>query len=237
METIDTEFKKVFNSVRSYLEFEKISGLPNIFSEKIRLYEKNSLKELSKDPKFVQFEKLKKEALLCKGCPLYKTRKNLVFGVGNINAKLFFVGEAPGREEDLQGIPFVGRAGELLTKIIEAIDLKRSDVYIGNILKCRPPENRAPEPDEANACINFLKRQIEIVKPLVICALGKHASQNLLNTEVPISKLRGKFCDYNGIKVMPTYHPAYLLRNPADKRLVWEDFKKIKAELLTKSSR
>jgi DNA polymerase len=142
-----------------------------------------------------------------------------------------FIGEAPGEEEDMQGLPFVGRAGQLLTKIIEAMGLKRRDVYIANILKCRPPNNRMPLPTEVLACGENVRRQAEIIKPKVICTLGKFASQAILKTQAPITALRGRFQYYNGIKVMPTFHPAYLLRNPQDKRLVWEDMKKIKKEL------
>ena len=142
-----------------------------------------------------------------------------------------FIGEAPGEEEDKRGEPFVGRAGQLLTKIIEAMGLKREDVYIANILKCRPPHNRAPQPDEIIACRENVKRQVEMINPRVICTLGKFASQTLLRTQTPISVLRGHFQEYNGIKVMPTFHPAYLLRNPNEKKTVWQDMKKIMKEL------
>jgi DNA polymerase len=155
-----------------------------------------------------------------------------VFGVGDPRARLLFVGEGPGRDEDLQGEPFVGRAGQLLTDIIEkGMKLKRSDVYICNVVKCRPPENRNPEPDEVEACSPFLVRQIELVSPEVIVALGKFAAQTLLQTTTPITKLRGEWREYRGVPLMPTLHPAYLLRNPADKRLVWEDVKKVMARL------
>jgi DNA polymerase len=142
-----------------------------------------------------------------------------------------FIGEAPGKDEDLQGRPFVGRAGQLLTKIIESIGLKREDVYIANILKSRPPDNRNPQPDEIAACTPYLLKQIECIKPKVICTLGKFSSQTLLDTEMPISSLRGKFYEYHGIKLMPTYHPAYLLRSSIGKKDVWEDMKKIAKEL------
>ncbi len=138
-----------------------------------------------------------------------------------------FVDEAPGADEDAQGLPFVGPAGQLLTKIIEAMGLKREDVYIANILKCRPPNNREPQPDEISACQENIARQIEAIRPKAICTLGKFASQTLLNTSTPISALRGKFQEHNGVKVMPTFHPAYLLRNPGDKKLVWSDMQKI----------
>jgi uracil-DNA glycosylase family 4 len=167
----------------------------------------------------------------CTRCKLAPTRRNIVFGSGNPRAELMFVGEAPGADEDAQGLPFVGRAGQLLTKIIEAIDLKREEVYICNILKCRPPDNRNPEPDEIAACEPFLFRQIASVKPRVICALGTFGAQTLLRTREPISRLRGYFMDYRGAKLLATFHPAYLLRNPNEKRKVWEDMKKIRAYL------
>jgi DNA polymerase len=173
------------------------------------------------------FEKYKN----CQLCSLSQTRTHLVFGAGNPDAKLMFVGEAPGADEDEQGLPFVGRAGQLLTKIIEAMKLKREDVYIANCLKCRPPNNRPPLPTEIVTCNPILACQIEIIAPKIICTLGKFASQTVLRTEEPISRLRGKFFERNGIKILPTYHPAYLLRNPADKKIVWEDMQKIMKEL------
>jgi len=165
----------------------------------------------------------------CTRCKLHRLgRTQIVFGVGNPNADLMFVGEAPGGDEDIQGIPFVGRAGQLLTKIIEAIGLRRDDVYIANVIKCRPPQNRNPEPDEVDQCEPFLFRQIEIIKPKVIVALGKFGAQTLLRTLDPISRLRGRVYEYRGAKLIPTFHPAYLLRNPASKREVWEDMKLVK---------
>lgn len=168
----------------------------------------------------------------CTRCKLHTLgRKQVVFGVGNPNADLMFVGEAPGADEDEQGEPFVGRAGQLLTKIIEAIGLKRDDVYIANIIKCRPPGNRNPEPDEVEQCEPFLFRQVEAVKPKVIVALGKFAAQSLLRTAEPITRLRGRSFNYRGATLIPTFHPAYLLRNPSSKRDVWEDMKKVRAIL------
>jgi uracil-DNA glycosylase family 4 len=165
----------------------------------------------------------------CTRCKLHKLgRSQVVFGVGNPDADLMFVGEAPGADEDVQGIPFVGRAGQLLTKIIEAIELKRDDVYIANVIKCRPPQNRNPEPDEVETCEPFLFRQIDLIKPKVIVALGKFAAQALLQSDAPISRLRGRVFDYRGAKLIPTFHPAYLLRNPSSKREVWEDMKLVK---------
>jgi uracil-DNA glycosylase len=169
----------------------------------------------------------------CRRCKLHQLgRKQIVFGVGNANADLMFVGEAPGADEDQQGIPFVGRAGQLLTKIIEAIGLSRDDVYIANVIKCRPPQNRNPEPDEVETCEPFLFRQIDSIKPQVIVALGTFAARTLLRTLDPISRLRGRVYDYRGAKLIPTFHPAYLLRNPSSKREVWEDMKVARKLLL-----
>jgi DNA polymerase len=165
----------------------------------------------------------------CVRCKLHGLgRRQIVFGVGNPAADLMFVGEAPGADEDVQGIPFVGRAGQLLTKIIEAIDLKRDDVYIANVIKCRPPGNRNPEQDEVETCEPFLFRQVDIIQPKVIVALGTFAARTLLRTLDPISRLRGRVYDYRGAKLIPTFHPAYLLRNPASKREVWEDMKVVR---------
>ena len=165
----------------------------------------------------------------CTRCKLHaQGRKQIVFGVGNPEADLMFVGEAPGADEDAQGIPFVGRAGQLLTKIIEAIGLKREDVYIANVIKCRPPGNRNPEPDEVETCEPFLFQQIDIIKPKVIVALGKFGAQTLLRTLDPISRLRGRVYIFRGAKLVPTFHPAYVLRNPSSKREVWEDMKLVK---------
>lgn len=159
------------------------------------------------------------------------TRTQTVFGVGNAKPRVVFFGEAPGADEDRQGEPFVGRAGQLLTKIIEAIDLKRDDVYIANVIKCRPPANRNPEPDEIATCEPFLFRQIDTIKPRVIVALGTHAAHTLLKTDAPISRIRGKQYDFRGAILIPTFHPAYLLRSPERKREVWEDMKLVKALL------
>ena len=168
----------------------------------------------------------------CSRCKLHALgRKQIVFGSGNPNADLMFVGEAPGADEDEQGVPFIGRAGQLLSKIIEAIGLTRDDVYIANVIKCRPPGNRNPEPDEIAECEPFLVRQIETVKPKVIVALGTFAAHALLRTDAPISKLRGTFHEYHGAKLLPTFHPAYLLRSPERKRDVWDDMKKVRAVL------
>jgi DNA polymerase len=165
----------------------------------------------------------------CSRCKLHTLgRTQVVFGVGNPSADLMFVGEAPGADEDIQGEPFVGRAGQLLTKIIEAIGLKRDDVYIANVIKCRPPGNRNPEPDEVEQCEPFLFRQIDTVKPKVIVALGKFAAQCLLRTTDPITRIRGREFKYRDAILIPTYHPAYLLRTPSAKRDVWEDMKRVR---------
>jgi uracil-DNA glycosylase family 4 len=170
---------------------------------------------------------------VCTRCKLHALgRTQVVFGTGNPAADLMFVGEAPGADEDEQGVPFVGKSGQLLTKIIEAIELKREDVYIANVIKCRPPQNRNPEPDEIATCEPFLFKQIDLIKPKVIVTLGKFAAHTLLKSEEPISRLRGRIFEYRGAKLIPTFHPAYLLRNPSSKREVWEDMKLVK-KLLT----
>jgi len=219
--TISPELHEIISCVKGYIDLEKESGMKEF--------------HLASMPESCvginRLEMLKAEVIKCTRCSLSETRKNVVFGSGSPSAELMFVGEAPGEDEDIQGLPFVGRAGQLLTKIIEAMGLRREDVYIANILKCRPPNNRAPLPTEIVACEDNVKAQIGVIKPKVICTLGKFASQTLLRSEAPISALRGKFHEYNGVKVMPTFHPAYLLRNPAEKKVVWEDMKKIMAVL------
>jgi uracil-DNA glycosylase len=177
-------------------------------------------------------EELRDDIGDCRRCKLHLGRTHVVFGIGNPTARLMFVGEGPGRDEDLKGEPFVGRAGQLLTDIItKGMGLRREDVYIANVVKCRPPQNRNPEPDEVASCEPFLKKQIELIRPEIIVALGKFAVQTLLQSKVPITRLRGNWHAYMGIKLMPTFHPAYLLRNPADKKLVWEDIKKVMKEM------
>lgn len=183
---------------------------------------KVNLETLAPKPRLT-LEEYRQQISGCRRCSLWRTRKNFVFGDGAPDARLVFVGEAPGQEEDIKGLPFVGAAGQLLTKIIEAIKLKRSQVYICNILKCRPPGNRNPLPEEIRQCEPYLHTQLEIIKPKVICALGTFAAQTLLRTNIPISQLRGRVHRYQGIKLVPTYHPAALLRNPGWKRATWED--------------
>ena len=167
----------------------------------------------------------------CQRCKLWRQRRHIVFGQGDPRARLVFVGEGPGFDEDRQGEPFVGAAGQLLTKIIQAMGLSRDRVYICNVIKCRPPGNRTPAADEVAACLPFLRRQLEVIAPECICALGAVAARTLLETDLPISKLRGRFHTYRGMAVMPTFHPAYLLRNPGQKRAVWEDAQQIMARL------
>jgi DNA polymerase len=166
----------------------------------------------------------------CRRCKLCHGRSTIVFGAGHPRARLMFVGEGPGQEEDRAGEPFVGAAGHLLNRIIEAIALRREDVYIANVVKCRPPGNRLPEPDEIAACLPFLRRQIAAIRPLFICTLGGCAAQTLLETSEAVSRLRGRFFDFEGIRLLPTFHPAYLLRNPEKKREVWEDMKLLMKE-------
>ena len=184
--------------------------------------------ELSRSEKTEELKKLEEQVKKCTKCELCKNRTNVVFGTGDPDADLMFVGEAPGYYEDEQGEPFVGKAGQLLTKIIESIGLKRGDVYIANILKCRPPENRNPDANEIVMCSPHLIKQIEIIRPKIICALGTFAAQTLLDTKETIGRLRGKFFEYQNTKFLATYHPAYLLRNPGDKKKVWADIKKVR---------
>lgn len=213
--TLTFEIKNILDGLRQYLEIEKYSGVDSFILKKDDMKDKNKL-----------ILALIEEAKQCKECSLYKTRKRIVLGEGNLSAEILFLGEAPGQEEDLEGRPFVGRAGKLLTQIIEAVGYKREEVYITNVLKCRPPFNRPPKPEEIDACFGFLKKQIEAVKPKVICALGRFANYALLRRDEPLSRLRGKIYLYEGIKVVPTFHPAYLLRNPSEKKAAWQDFKK-----------
>jgi DNA polymerase len=225
------ELREIVVGLRHHLEEEKSRGLdgwPQVSGQSgenvpLRLPVKSS-------PLPPTLAVVRSELGDCRRCKLHPYRTQIVFGTGDPQAKLIFVGEAPGREEDLQGEPFVGQAGQLLTKIIQAIQLKREEVYIANIIKCRPPENRNPEPDEIAACEPFLIKQLQVIRPRLICALGSFAAQTLLKTEEKISSLRGRFHEYQGIPLMPTYHPAFLLRNPNRKREVWEDMKKIKRE-------
>ena len=228
--TAAAELREIISSIKAYIELDRASGIDEFFTDT-----RHTAQDAARGAGGL--ESLRQEVSLCKRCSLHKTRRNVVFGSGSPDAELMFIGEAPGEDEDARGLPFVGRAGQLLTKIIEAMGLKREDVYIANILKCRPPSNRMPLPSEIAECEDNVKRQVEFIKPKVICTLGKFASQTLLRTQTTISALRGHFHEYNGTKVMPTFHPAYLLRNPNDKKLVWQDMKKVMKELSCQSSR
>jgi uracil-DNA glycosylase len=218
---MDENRNEMIRDLKAYLEYLKGMGI-------VSLPVSESVSESVSDP---VSEEVRKELGDCKRCMLHRTRRTIVFGEGNQKATLMFIGEGPGYDEDVQGRPFVGKAGQLLTKIIESIKLTREEVYIANIVKCRPPQNRNPEPDEIQSCNPFLMNQIRVIQPKIICALGTFAAQTLLKTDTKISQLRGKPFDLEGITVIPTYHPAFLLRNPERKREVWEDMKKI-AELL-----
>jgi uracil-DNA glycosylase family 4 len=186
---------------------------------------------LELQPNEETLESLGAVASACVRCRLAQSRTQVVFGTGSPTADLMFIGEAPGRDEDLQGEPFVGRAGQLLTDIIKAMRLTRDDVYIANVIKCRPPENRNPEPDELDACRPYIRRQVELIQPKVIVTLGRFALQSLLEKSYSITSIRGQWLEYHGVKVMPTLHPAYLLRTPAAKKDVWSDMKQVMGEL------
>ncbi|MBN2302252.1 MAG: uracil-DNA glycosylase [Lentisphaerae bacterium] len=204
-----SRLNRVLDDVSQYLERELDEG-------------RNSL-ELPTD----SLEAIAKEIASCKNCGLWETRTKVVPGQGSTNPEIMFVGEAPGADEDRQGVAFIGRAGQLLTKMIEAMGYKREEVFIGNILKCRPPGNRTPLPDEMATCLPYLKRQIACLKPKVIIAMGATAVKGLLNVSMGITKLRGTWLRFEDIDLMPTYHPAYLLRNPSAKKDVWEDLKEV----------
>lgn len=178
-----------------------------------------------------KWDKLEKDVLQCKKCGLYKTKRNTVFGGGNINANIMFVGEAPGRDEDIQGKPFVGRAGKLLNELLREVGINREDVYIANCLKCRPPNNRNPEIEEIKACSAYLKQQIALVKPTVIATLGRYSTYELTNEKGTLGSLRGRVFSFNHINVIPLYHPAYLLRNPNATEMFIADLKKIKSAI------
>lgn len=251
---VDKEKTETNNSRRSFLDQTRLSRLP-IIPKRNSFFTQNQeqdrspedmpnklIEETPQDSLFGDMkqtlpesnetiEEIHADIGNCTRCVLHEGRKQIVHSTGNRQADLMFVGEAPGADEDAQGEPFVGRAGQLLNKIIEAIDLKREDVFIGNINRCRPPGNRTPTLDEAATCKPFLLREIAIVRPKIIVVLGNTACQNLLETKVGITKLSGEFQDYFGVKVMPTFHPAYLLRDPRKKREVWEDMKKVRDEL------
>jgi DNA polymerase len=224
------EYLGVISFLKHYVEEQIELGFLEVPVSEQRKSEKETHQEDSPAVVYETMDEIRDAIVNCRKCPLHKTRKNVVFGEGNESAKLVFVGEAPGADEDRQGRPFVGRAGQKLTQIIEAMGLSRSDVFIANVLKCRPPDNRNPLPDEIKACEPYLIAQLKLIKPKIICALGTFSAQTLLRTDQRISSLRGRFYTYHSIKLMPTYHPAFILRNPKFKRDVWEDVQKIMAE-------
>jgi DNA polymerase len=222
---MDENINEMISDLRTYLEYLKGMGI-------VSLPVSENVSEKVIGSRILTLTDVRKELGDCKRCKLHQTRRTIVFGEGEEKASLMLIGEGPGYDEDVQGRPFVGKAGQLLTKILQSISLPREGVYIANIVKCRPPQNRNPEPDEIKSCHPFLMKQISVIQPKIICALGTFSAQTLLKTDTKITALRGKFFDLEGIKVMPTYHPAFLLRNPERKREVWEDMKKI-AEWLT----
>lgn len=233
MNEFKNEFDDIKESLKKFAENEKMFGNDVFFSNSVKKRNQENPQQIVCENvnKSKELEKISIQTDKCTKCQLSLHRTNVVAGEGNPDADLMFIGEAPGRDEDMQGKPFVGRAGKLLTRIINAMRLERNQVFIANIIKCRPPNNRNPFPDEIKACSSYLERQLQIINPKIICTLGKFSSQTLLNTEESISRLRGSFHEYKGIKVMPTYHPAYLLRNPSGKKLVWDDMQKIMEEL------
>ena len=231
------EFQKIVNDVTLYFKHQHTLGMEALASDDAQEMLKllDGLEENFSPKKKTlactctpgTLDIVREELGECTRCSLCTSRKNIVFGKGNPHASLVFVGEAPGGDEDVAGEPFVGEAGQLLTRIIQSIKLRREDVYICNVIKCRPPKNRDPKPVEIEACFPFLKKQLEVIRPRFICALGKFAAQTLLGTTERISKLRGKIYEFNHIKVVPTFHPASLLRNPEWKREVWQDMQLI----------
>lgn len=258
MSNKNNELEDIVSELSTYLRFQKDMGIKSIFRGVKKKSEptENIEGKQSKKPepeiqmstnediitidepttlfdagKTMTLEEIREEIGDCTRCQLHEGRTNLVFGDGNPKARLVFVGEGPGRDEDMQGKPFVGRSGQLLTKIIEAMGLKREDVYICNVVKCRPPNNRTPEPDEMSTCEQFLFKQIRTIKPEVIVCLGATAAKSILKTKNSLGSLRGKFHSYSGTKLMVTYHPAALLRNPHFKKPAWEDMQAVMKEL------
>jgi uracil-DNA glycosylase len=232
------EVSELINETKKQLEHLRALGVENIRLNPGLSYQPvERPRDVNQETRIETFEQIHAEIGDCTRCPLHLERTHVVHTEGNRKARLMFVGEAPGADEDVQARPFVGRAGQLLTKIIEAIGLKREEVLIGNVNRCRPPQNRAPMPDEAATCKSFLEREIAIVQPAVIVVLGNTAMKNLLDTREGITRARGRFHDYKGIKVMPTFHPAYLLRDPSKKRETWEDLKKVRDYLDAQSQK
>lgn len=226
------EFRQLLKLCQTYVKQRlELEGFQNPHRRDSRESSLSRLQSPVEDDKESSLSKLRSTVEGCRECPLWRSRKNPVFGEGNPEAQVVFVGEAPGREEDLEGRPFVGAAGKLLTKMIESIGLRREEVYIANVLKCRPPGNRDPCGEEVGKCSPYLKSQLEIIGPKVICALGTFAAQALLGTHSPISELRTKVFDYQGTKLVPTYHPAALIYHPKWKRGSWEDLKLLRRTL------
>jgi uracil-DNA glycosylase family 4 len=233
-ERADDELLEVIGLAKEFLERQKTLGLRHITLSRKTFADLETLASDASEDSIdaaAAIRELGTAVQNCTKCHLSGSRKNVVLGEGNPRAKLMFIGEAPGADEDRQGLPFVGKAGQLLTRIIEAIDLKRSDVYICNILKCRPPQNRTPSSDEIECCLPFLREQIRAIRPKIICALGNVAAQTLLQSKSPMNRLRGKFHQFGDAMLMPTYHPAALLRNPDYKKPTWEDVQMIQREL------
>jgi DNA polymerase len=225
--------------LKDYLEFEGEMGVdevPSSFAYAVKaLWSQGDVRQASPRREAVcskgaMLGRIREELGECRRCKLHPSRRTIVFGAGDPEARLVFVGEGPGRDEDIKGEPFVGRAGQLLTRMIESMDLTRREVYIANIIKCRPPGNRNPQLDEIATCFPFLLKQLDAIRPRIICALGNFAAQTLLETDEKITQLRGRFHSFRGTLLMPTYHPAFLLRNPQMKRNAWEDLKMIQRE-------
>lgn len=227
MQEWEVELNKVCEAMKIKLELLRTGGVEYI-QKNMSLPVQNDVELMDK---ISILKRAAQEVSKCQKCRLCETRTNTVYGVGNPHARLLFVGEGPGAEEDKQGIPFVGRAGQLLDKMIAAMNMTRDEVYICNVVKCRPPQNRDPEPDEIASCEPYLTEQLKVIKPEIMVGLGRYACQTLLNTKEPIAKLRGRWHEYNGIKFMPTFHPAYLLRNPPAKKEAWEDLKAVMVAL------
>jgi len=237
MDEVQQEFLEIVAQVKTHLEYRRALGVSFVETTaagSLQAVVQPAAPTMEKIPlsQSSGLAAVREELGDCIRCKLHKGRKNIVFGEGDPNAALVFVGEGPGQEEDLQGRPFVGAAGQLLTDIIvKGMQLKREDVYICNIVKCRPPGNRNPDPDEVEACEPFLIKQLRAINPQIIIGLGNVAVKTLLKTKEGITSLRGNWKTYQGIPLMPTFHPAYLLRTPSDKKLVWDDIKKVIAEM------
>jgi uracil-DNA glycosylase len=224
---------EIIATLRDYVEEQQKRGILSVPAASLPAVEKEVTRPIPSHLKKDYLQAVREEIGDCTRCRLHAGRKNIVFGAGNPDARLVFVGEGPGEEEDLQAEPFVGKAGQLLTRMIQAIQLDRNDVYIANIVKCRPPGNRDPQEDEIETCLPFLKKQLAVIQPRIICTLGRFSTQALLGTKEGITKLRGRFHQLaDGIRVMPTYHPSFLLRSPEKKREAWEDLQKVQKEYL-----